>query len=199
MPALEATLDRPMPIQESDFDLIRRISAGDENALRELYAAYGQRLYAYALRLTGDAALAEEVVQEGLIAAWQGAPRFRGDGRVIAWLLGIIHHKALNANRRRQTLPLPDEEEQSPADPSPSPAERASHGEQRRLLQAGMAGLSLEHRTVLDLVFYQGLNLNEAAQVCGCPVGTIKSRLAYAKTSLRGILNRAGYTSEDLS
>ena len=95
-----------MPAVDSDRDLIRQVAAGDENALRKLYDAYGQRLYAYALRITGDPAAAEEAVQESLVAVWQGASRFRGEGagggRVIAYLLGIVHHKALNQVRGRE-------------------------------------------------------------------------------------------------
>jgi len=192
-------LDRPMPIQKTDFDLIQRIAAGDEDALRALYAAYGQRLYAYAVARTGDPSLADEAVQDSLVAVWQAARTFRGDGRLIAWLLGILHHKVLNALRGRNILPLLEGDgADEPRDPAPSPAERADRGDQRRLLRAAMAQLSNEHRAVLDLVFYQGLTLAEAAQVCGCPVGTTKSRLAYAKACLRGVLNRLGYSAEEL-
>jgi RNA polymerase sigma-70 factor (ECF subfamily) len=70
--------------------------------------------------------------------------------------------------------------------------------EQSRLLRDGLQRLSLEHRTVLELVFYQGLSLDETARVCGCPVGTVKSRLSYAKNSLRGELSRAGLAAEDI-
>jgi RNA polymerase sigma-70 factor (ECF subfamily) len=203
MSVTEALLDRPMPIQETDFDLIQRIAAGDEDALRVLYAAYGQRLYAFAVRRTGDGALADEIVQDSLVAVWQGARRFRGEGRVIAWLLGIVHHKALNAlrgaQRERKTLSFAgaggmDE----PEDPAPSPAERADLQARHLLLRTAMDQLSSEHSTVLDLVFYQGLTLAETARVCGCPMGTVKSRLAYAKTCLRGVLSRAGYSAEEL-
>ena len=64
-------------------------------------------------------------------------------------------------------------------------------------MRAGLDGLSLEHRLALELVFYQGLSLNEVAEGCGCPVGTVKSRLNYAKASLRGVLSRAGRNAED--
>ncbi len=179
-----------------DVDLIRRVAAGDGEALNALYAAYGQRLYAYALRLTGDPATAEDVVQESLVAAWQGAPRFRGTGRVLTWLLGIVHHKALNALRGALPLPeAPDEEADLLAE-TPAPDEVTAQREQRQWLRVGLAQLSPEHRAVLELIFYQGLSLKEAAEVCGCPVGTIKSRLNYAKTHLRGILSREGFAVE---
>ena len=186
-----------MPTDVSDIDLIHRIAAREEDALRALYAAYGQRMYAYALRLTSDPASAEEAVQEALIAAWQQAGRFRGEGRVITWLLGIVHHKALNLLRGRVTDAL-EEGPDEPPSAAPLPDDQVMLSEQHSLVRCSLKTLSLEHRMVLELVFYQGLSLSEVAEVCGCPVGTVKSRLNYAKTSLRGALHRAGLNAEDV-
>lgn len=194
---VEIVLDRFMPVQESDIDLVRRVAAGDEEALRRLYAEYGQRLYAYALRLTGSPAAADEVVQEALVAAWQGAKRFRPDGRVITWLLGIAHHKALDLLRKREPELLGDGDGELRTH-DPQPDAQAALSEQRRMVRQGLQALSLEHRMVLELVFYQELSLNEAAEVLGCPVGTVKSRLSYAKAGLRGALHRAGLHAEDV-
>ena len=189
-----------MPAVDRDRELIRQIAAGDENALRQLVDVYGQRLYAYALGVTNDPASADEAVQESLVAAWQGAAGFRGEGpggnQVIAWLLGIVHHKALNQLRGRPLDSLDAETQEIPAQDA-LPEAMAAASEQRRLVRAGLEGLSLEHRFALELFFYQGLSLNEVAEVCGCPVGTVKSRLNYAKASLRGVLSRAGWNAED--
>lgn len=174
-----------MTAQEQDLDLIRRMASGDENALRELYAAYGQRLYAYALRLTNDPAAAEDVVQETLVTAWRSAGKFRGEGRPIAWLLGIVHHSALKS-MRHASQPLDESEPASNA----SPEEQAQAEEMRRWVRMGLQDLSTEHRAVLELVFYQGLTLQEVAEVCHCPLGTVKSRLSYARRHLRGVLGR---------
>lgn len=194
--SMEISEERSRPSHDHDFDLVRQIAAGDDDALRELYAAHGQRLYAYAARVTGDPVVAEDVVQESLVAVWKSAGRFRGEGRVLAWLLSIVHHKALNAIRIQSPVTL-DEQVDRLADTSPSPDERIALNEQRRQLRASLGRLSLEHRTVLELVFYQGLSLSEAAQICDCPVGTIKSRLSYAKTQLRGDLMRRGLGAEE--
>src|SRR5512138_979126 len=93
------SIEHGMTTQEQDLDLIRRMARGDENALREIYATYGQRLYVYALRLTNDPATAEDVTQETLVIAWRTARNFRGEGRLLAWLLGIVHHGALKTLR----------------------------------------------------------------------------------------------------
>jgi RNA polymerase sigma-70 factor (ECF subfamily) len=193
---MEISLKRVMTVSNPETDLLTRIAAGDEDALRQLYAAYGQRMFAFALRLTGDTALAEDVVQDSLVAAWQGAGRYQQKSRVLTWLLGITHHKALNAVRGRPSIPV-DQIIETPDD-GPLPDDRAAENEQRRLLRAGLQSLPLEQRSVLELVFYQGLSLEETAQVCGCPLGTVKSRLNYAKTALRGALQRAGLNPEDI-
>ena len=175
-----------------DLDLIRRMQAGDDDAVRDLYARYGQRLYAYALRLTNDPAAAEGVVQTTLVTAWQTVHKFRGEGRLIAWLLGIVHHTAMKSLRHMHQ-PL-DAMEDTVSGNQPTPEDQAEVDETKRWVRQGLNSLSVEHRAVLELVFYQGLSLDEVAKVCNCPLGTVKSRLSYARQHLRGILSR---TEED--
>jgi RNA polymerase sigma-70 factor (ECF subfamily) len=175
-----------MTAQEQDLDLIRRMTSGDENAMRELYAAYGQRLYVYALRLTNDHAVAEDVTQETLVITWRTAGSFRGEGRLIAWLLGIVHHSAMKC-LRHASQPL---DEAAPAS-NASPEEQAQAEDMKRWVRKGLQDLSTEHRAVLELVFYQGLTLQEVAEICHCPLGTAKSRLSYARRHLRGVLGRS--------
>lgn len=172
-----------------DLDLIRRMQAGDDDAVRDLYAQYGQRLYAYALRLTEDPATAEDVTQNTLVTAWRTARNFRAEGRLIAWLLGIVHHTAMKAIRNRANY-LDDVAEESIREDQPSPEEQAQVKDERRWVRQGMQSLSPEHRAVLELIFYQELTLNEVAQVLSVPLGTVKSRLSYARTHLRGVLAR---------
>jgi RNA polymerase sigma-70 factor (ECF subfamily) len=179
----------PMASPELHFELLQRISAGDQSALCELYAAYGQRLYAYALRLTNDRANAEDVVQETLVTVWRAAGKYRGEGRVLAWLLGIVHNLALKC-LRQSSIPITDEMEATMSTPGASPEIQAQNNDQARWVQQALQNLSPEHRAVLELVFYQGLSLEEAAQVCNCPLGTVKSRLSYARQHLRGLISR---------
>jgi RNA polymerase sigma-70 factor (ECF subfamily) len=172
-----------------DLDLIRRLQAGDDDAVRDLYARHGRRMYAYALRLTNDPATAEDVTQNTLITVWRAIGSFRGEGRLIAWLLGIVHHTAMKSIRGTSAYTDPPEEDVLP-DHQPSPQEQAEGLEMKRWVRDGLASLSLEHRTVLELVFYQGLSLNEVAEILDCPLGTVKSRLSHARQQLRGVLTR---------
>ncbi len=175
--------------QANDLELVHRIAGKDEAALQKLYADHGWSLYAYALRLTGDAAQAEDVVQDVLVTVWQTAGNYRGEGRLISWLLGIVHHTAIKSLRHRST-PITEEMETVMQTTDPLPEELVQADERSRSIRKGLEELSPEHRAVLELFFYQGLSLQEAAEVCGCPVGTIKSRLNYARQRLRGLLSR---------
>ena len=176
---------------QRDLALLRRMAAGEDAALHELYALYGQRLYAYALRLTNDPAQAEDVLQDALVAIWKGARKFREEGRALAWLLGIVHHTAMKSLRHR-SQPITDEMEETLEAGSPSPEQRMERIDWSACLRRGLDSLSPEHRAVLELIFYQGLSLAEVAQVCRVPLGTVKSRLSYARRHLRGVLVRNG-------
>lgn len=172
-----------------DVVIIERIKKRDKQALHDLYMLYGQRLYAYAYRLTGDENQAQDVLQETFITAWKSAGKYRGDGRVLAWLLGITHHQAMKTFRHPMVdLSKVDEKKLDSNQDSPEDLIQAS--QQKALIRAGLEKLSPDHRAVIELVFYQGLNLEEAAKVCQCPVGTVKSRLSYARLHLKGIINR---------
>lgn len=185
-------------VEDADVALVRRLAGGDERALEEIYARHGRRLYSYALRLTGSEGRAEEVVQDSLVAAWRSARSFRADSRVSTWLLGIVHHQALNATRRRALPTRPIDESLDPPDAAERIDDRIAGVERRRVIERALAELTPDHRAVLDLVFYEGLPLAEVAAVRGCPVGTVKSRLSYAKARLRRALERAGLGREDL-
>lgn len=178
-----------MTLPTDDLNLLHRMKAGDDDAVRDLYGRYGQRLYAYALRLTRDPATAEDVTQNTLVIAWRTAHTFRGDGRLIAWLLGIVHHTAMKAIRNAAPSLEEVVEETVPVDQL-SPEEQTQGRETKRWVREALESLSQEHRAVLELVFYQGLSLNETAEVLDCPLGTVKSRLSYARQHLRGLLAR---------
>jgi RNA polymerase sigma-70 factor (ECF subfamily) len=182
----------------ADREWIRRIAAGDEAALTDLYAAYGGPMYAYAFRLTGRAAAAEDVLQECLLAVWRSAGRFRGESRVLTWLLGIVHHKAMDAVGKRRMESSPDKTGDGLPSQDPRPDERFMKREQSSLLRESMARLPLALRSALDLIFFQGLSLEEAAEVSDCPIGTIKSRLHNAKLGLRRILEENGLSAEEI-
>jgi len=103
--------------------------------------------------------------------------------------LGIVHHTALKALRNNPHY-LEDVGAESISENQPSPEEQAQVKDEKHWVRKGIQSLSSDHRAVLELIFYQSLTLNEAAQVLNIPVGTVKSRLSYARNHLRSVLAR---------
>lgn len=172
-----------------DRELIARIAIGDRDALTRLYQRHGASLFGYLTRLADDRAVAEEILQDTLVAVWNGAGSFEGRSSAVTWLVGIARRQAHNTLRRR-TLPRADvaELEVLPA-PDPEPEDAAIAKADREEIAAAMARLAPVHREALVLSFVHGLSYNEMARSVGVPEGTIKSRLSNAKRALRALLD----------
>ena len=164
-----------------DRELISRVAAGDEAAFRQLYERYGDRVFRYALTLLRNLHLAEEVVQETMVAIWRGAGSFKGGSRVSTWIFGIARNQA-HALLRREVRG-----ERVPEEPLtlPDPAEAVER--EGRVLSA-LAELPPDQREVVVLAFYEGLSYREIASLLGVPEGTVKSRMHLAKRKLREAL-----------
>ena|SRR5579872_597447 len=172
-----------------DVQLIARIGGGDRQALSELYARYQRVLFAYLLQLTPDYGLAEELLQDTLVAVWKSAHSFEGRSSVLTWLIGIARRQAHNTLRQRR-IPLADlsEVECMPATDL-EPEEVVLIGVARAELTEVFRRLAPFHREVLLLTFVQELSYQETATILDVPVGTVKSRLSNARRALRALLD----------
>ena len=166
------------------------VAGGDRQALAQVYARYAGSLLAYLAHLTGDTFAAEDLVQELFLVVWRDAARYRGSASVRAWLYGIAHNLGLMALRRDRRHAA-ESLDGWPA-PEPGPAELAALAVDRRRLSAALAALPAAQRAVVELTFAHGLARAETAQVLGCPVGTVKSRLHLALRALAGALAEPG-------
>lgn len=173
-----------------DRDLMQAHLSGDAQAFNTLVQRHRQRLWAVALRTTGNPEDAADAVQDACLSAFRSAASYRGDARVTTWLHRIVVNACLDRARRqavRPTVPLP---EQPPADPR----DRLAESETGLVVTAALAGLPEEQRLAIVLVDLQSLSVEEAAAVLGVPAGTVKSRcsrgrarLAIALGSLRNL------------
>src|SRR6186997_3720601 len=104
------------PSDDADRAVLARVSNGELDALQELYDRYRVMAYSIALRITTDASLAEDVVQDAFLGVWRNASRYvEGRGSVKTWLLSIVHHRAIDAvRRRRATVDLPERDDAPP-------------------------------------------------------------------------------------
>ena len=166
----------------SDAELIALHVDGDPQAFGEIFRRHRDRMWAVALRTTGDRELAADAVQEAFIAAFRRADRFRGDSAVTTWLHRITVNCAIDRLRReRPTSPLP---EIDPADPN----DRHGQAEAALDVRSALATLPEAQRLALVLVDMQGLSVAEAAAVLDVAEGTIKSRCARGRAALAPLL-----------
>lgn len=175
---------------EKDVSVIERVASGDKQALQEVYDLFGGPLFRYLSTLTGDYQVAEEILQDTLVAVWRSARTFRGGSSAKTWVFGIARRQAHNTLRRRR-LPLAGEEVLSTfADEEIGPEEGLISGARKEELESGIRRLSPLHREVLALIFFHELSYEETAEVLDIPLGTVKSRLSNAKKSLRARLQK---------
>lgn len=173
----------------NEQQVIRRIARGDREALAELYARYQRTLFSYLLQLTPDYGLAEEILQDTLVAVWKSASRFEGRSSVQTWLIGIARRQAHNTLRQRK-FPLADETELAElvsSEPEPETLTLATLAYNE--LADAFRQLAPLHREVLVLIFMQEFSYQETASILDVPVGTVKSRLSNARRALRALLD----------
>lgn len=175
------------PGSSGDVDgaLLARVARGERKALGDLYERHQRALFRYLCQLTPDRGLAEEILQDSLVAVWQGSAGFEARSSVRTWIFGIARRQAHNALRRRG-VSLADEDALADLeDPEPGPEARALSQDDIASLTRHIALLPLIHREVLALNFVNGLSYEEIAAVVGVPIGTVRSRLSNAKRALR--------------
>jgi len=164
--------------------------AKGEDLIRQLYAEHGRSLLAYATRLTGDRAAAEDVVQETLVRAWKHVDDLQNDGKgsVRGWLLTVARNLVTDRARARAARP---QEVPEPAEGVPTPSVERDHAQgvvDSMTVLGAMDGLSTEHREVLVEIYYRGRTVAEAAKTLGVAPGTVKSRSYYALRALRAAM-----------
>lgn len=182
------------PIGALDRAVLGRVAAGDLAALEELYDRYKTMAYSIAYHITSDASLAEDVVQDTFLGAWRNAARYvEGRGSVKTWLLAIVHHRAIDAvRRRRPTAQLPEGDAyQSSAFTLPDVWADVVAGLDAETVRGALALLSHVQREAIELAYFGGLTQHEIATRTGTPLGTVKSRIRLGMLSIRSSLDRA--------
>ncbi|MCB1928665.1 MAG: sigma-70 family RNA polymerase sigma factor [Rhodocyclaceae bacterium] len=172
--------------------LIGRMAAGDELALGEFYDLTLARVHGLVLRIVGEAMLAEEVVEDVFFAAWQQASRFDpARGRPLGWLLVMARSRALDALRRRDDAICHPEPAEIAGDALVSAAgvpELLEVAQDHQRLHEALLQLGALPRQLVALAFFRGLSHEEIARQSSLPLGTVKSHIRRALSSLRTAL-----------
>lgn len=176
------------PSVDEDRRTIARVVSGDRAALEQVYSRFGGTLFRYLVTLTSDRQIAEEVLQDTLVAVWRSAATYGGRSSVRSWLFGIARRQAHNTLRGHPLKSIGDAGLETLPDSDPSPEESLLDEARREDLLDRMGRLARIHREVLALVFFHELSYEETAEVLEVPIGTVRSRLFNAKRALRTLL-----------
>jgi RNA polymerase sigma-70 factor (ECF subfamily) len=170
--------------------LVERMQSGDLQAFEEFFQAYQRPVYLTALAITRDPFLAEEVLQDVFVKAYRVRGRLRTDVSPLPWLQRVCTNLCYSRlSRRRAPLePLTDLIGNLAPDLSAQPDEVVESREIVDVLQQGIDALPPKQRTAVILYYLHGYSLAEAAEIAGCQVGTMKSRIHYALRALRVLL-----------
>jgi RNA polymerase sigma-70 factor, ECF subfamily len=194
---------RPLPLRvatatdDADRAVLARIANGELQALDELYERYKTMAYSIAYRITNDASLSEDVVQDAFLGAWRNAGRYiQGRGSVKTWLLSIVHHRAIDAvRRRRPTTPLPEREDVPPAALTlPDVWSEVAADLDAEAVRGALAVLSDVQREAIELAYFGGLTQQEISARTNTPLGTVKSRMRLGLLAMRRALLEGGAT-----
>jgi RNA polymerase sigma-70 factor, ECF subfamily len=176
----------------SDEVLIGRIASGDRLAMQVLFARHHVRVYRFVLRMVRDETVAEDLISDVFLDVWRQAGRFEGRSAVPTWLLAIARFKALTALRRKPDEELDEETAEAIEDQADDPEVALAKKDKSVLIRKCLAGLSAEHREIIDLVYYHEKSVEEVAEIVGIPENTVKTRMFYARKRLAELLKAAG-------
>ncbi|MEX0612578.1 MAG: sigma-70 family RNA polymerase sigma factor [Pirellulales bacterium] len=165
--------------------LVLRCQTGDKSAYRELVARFGPRLHYFLRKLSPRADRADDLAQEVWLEVLRQLPRLKDAGAFTTWLYRIAHGKAMLDARRNGRAPAttPDVDQVAGKEEQFSPEDAAQ-------IHAALDRLEPPHREVLVLRFLEELSYDEIGQIVGCPVGTVRSRIHFAKAALQRLLRR---------
>jgi RNA polymerase sigma-70 factor (ECF subfamily) len=192
--AAVSVLPIPLPAPPSDTALLERVERGDRSALDELFRRYRSVAYRVAYRLLGHEADALDAVQDGFVKALTHLWRFRGESSFKTWLLRVVSNAALDLGRQRRretsrprSSPDDPAERFGPANSAPPESELARI-ELRRQIDLALSRLPASQRQTFVLHVDGGLSYREVAETMGISIGTVMSRLFYARQKLRKFL-----------
>jgi len=159
------------PENEEELVLLKQVATGDRSALTRLYLLYHARLFKFVFRLTRSYATADEIVNDTMLVVWDKAASFRGDSKVSTWIF----------RKQLRLSPLTDLDD-------------AGHDhdaimENEDWVRQGLHTLPAAQKLTVVLVFYMGLTYQETADITGCPVNTVKTRMFHARRKLKKYLS----------
>jgi RNA polymerase sigma-70 factor (ECF subfamily) len=176
----------------ADEDLMQLVQRGQASAFDVIYERHAQAAFSLAYRIAGTRNLAEDVVQEAFLSIWRAGGRYdRARGSVRTWVLGIVHHRAIDALRRsavHETRRASDEGIAERLEGGMRTDVEAARHEEAATVRAAIEQLPADQSRVIELAYFGGFTHTEIAELLDAPVGTIKGRMRLGLMKLRGAL-----------
>jgi len=183
-----STKDAGLPSAEfTEARLIGRVAAGEMLAFEQLYHSYHPRLTRFLDRLTRRPGLVGELLNDTMLVVWNRAASYNGHCKVSTWIFAIAYRKAMKALARWDE-PVEDDGSDDCVPPEAGPEQRLAHAQLRARLLRALSGLSAEQRAVVTLTYLHGIGYREIAEIVGCPVDTVKTRMFHARRRLKTLL-----------
>jgi len=174
------------PAAQEDVRLIERIVHRDLRAFETLYRAYHPRLTRFLTNMLRRPHLVEEALNDTMMVVWKRPEKFNGTSKVSTWIFAVAYRTAMKARSRVQD-PVSDEDAPELVDDA-TPEQDLNQRQTRAVLLSAMEHLSPEHSAVLDLTYFHDIGYREIADILGCPVGTVKTRMHHARKHLKARL-----------
>ncbi|MDX8346893.1 sigma-70 family RNA polymerase sigma factor [Cognatiyoonia sp. IB215446] len=170
----------------SDDALIAAIAQGDMAAFEQIYSKYFPKLVRFSKRITGSQEAAEEVTNDVLMTVWRTAARFEGRSKVSTWIFGIAYRMSLKQSRKISARRGDVELDEGMVSDNTNVADAVIT---KTDLAWALKQLNPDLRAVVELTYYNGYLYTEIAEILGCPVGTVKTRMMTARRRLRAMLS----------
>ncbi|MEO1112434.1 MAG: RNA polymerase sigma factor [Pseudomonadota bacterium] len=177
--------DTPRAAPPDDLQLLSAVTRGDERAFKTIHQRHVVKLTTFAHRVTGDRGAAEEVANDTFLVIWRSSASFQKRSKVSTWMFAIAYRIA---KKKRQKLALRQRDLDIDECAVSDTQDMAALTIQRRDILKALDRLKPELRAVIELTYFQGYLYSEIAEMLGCPVGTVKTRILRAKEQLRHLL-----------
>jgi RNA polymerase sigma-70 factor (ECF subfamily) len=190
----------PAQADVSELDLVKRCQGGDSEAFDELVVRYRTRVFGMIYNMVHSEQDAWDLAQDSFVKAWKSIKRFRGQSSFYTWIYRIVMNVTIDWLRKKQvkaggaefddSIQLKEVDPASKTMPKPDalPSEQMEQIEIRAQIDRAIAQLSPEHRAVILMKEIDGMQYHEIAETLGCSIGTVMSRLFYARKKLQNLL-----------
>jgi len=170
-----------------EVEWVLRVARGDRQAFELLYREYFPRLARFLVKMTRRPDLVEEILNDTMMVVSQKAHTFDRSAKVSTWIFAIAYRKGLRALRDMHQ-PTHQNHPELAGDGAAGPSEELMQLQLRKVLSEAVNALSVDHRAVVELTYFQGVGYREIAQIMDCPIDTVKTRMFHARRRLKALL-----------